>query len=125
LLAPNNSDFSLFTSQLSFRKVVWQCTSIHESVKRATRDYYEEQRRYNYITPNKFILLIQTFRAVVSRKRELYRSKLQRLSSGLQSIDSANLQVSNMLLHLEELRPELENSQQETEKLLTKLTADK
>ena len=50
--------------------VVKSCVHVHQSVEAATLRYYEELRRYNYVTPTSYLELLTTFIRLVKEKRE-------------------------------------------------------
>jgi dynein heavy chain len=73
--------------------VVESCVFIHQSVERRSKRYYEELRRYNYVTPTSYLELLGTFIRLLGEKRAEINEGRRRLEVGLQKLLSTAAQV--------------------------------
>lgn len=67
-------------------------------VPQASTDYYETQRRYNYVTPKSYLELIGFYKFLLDQKRTEVQRQIDRLDVGLSTLrktaaDVAELQV--------------------------------
>ena len=60
-------DASLETPEL-MKGVVDTCVYIHQSVERKSKQFFDELRRFNYVTPTSYLELLQTFMRLVKEK---------------------------------------------------------
>ena len=81
-------------------------------------------RRHNYVTPTSYLELIQTFKSLLSVKREETLSLKNRYIIGLEKLEFAASQVSVMKDELIALQPKLVETSAETEKLMVKIAQD-
>ncbi|KAL4427402.1 hypothetical protein ABPG74_009674 [Tetrahymena malaccensis] len=98
---------------------------IHKSVEKTSNKFYEQLRRYNYVTPTSYLELLSTFRNVLSFKKKEVQKSIQRLKSGLDKLEEANKSVEEMRIVLKDMQPQLEKASAETEKMMEKLSVDK
>lgn len=92
-----NEPFSLIiTSRLPY---AWsRCLSCIVRRPQASTDYYETQRRYNYVTPKSYLELIGFYKFLLDQKRTEVQRQIDRLDVGLSTLrktaaDVAELQV--------------------------------
>ncbi len=90
----------------------------------STFRYFEILRRHNYVTPTSYLELIQTFKVLLSSKRNEVMQLKQRYLTGLEKLDFAASQVSVMQQELKDLQPELVKTSAETVKLMSKIEQD-
>ena len=81
-------------------------------------------RRHNYVTPTSYLELIQTFKSLLSAKRDEILSLKNRYVIGLEKLEFAASQVSVMKDELIALQPKLVETSAETEKLMVKIAQD-
>lgn len=86
--------------------------------------FFETLRRHNYVTPTSYLELIQTYKALMRKKRNEVMGLKQRYEKGLEKLDFAASQVSVMQQELKDLQPELVKTSAETEKLMAKIEQD-
>lgn len=70
----------------------------HAPARKASTDYYETQRRYNYVTPKSYLELIGFYKFLLDQKRTEVQRQIDRLDVGLSTLrktaaDVAELQV--------------------------------
>lgn len=66
--------------------------------EKASTEYYETQRRYNYVTPKSYLELIGFYKFLLDQKRTEVQRQIDRLDVGLSTLrktaaDVAELQV--------------------------------
>lgn len=93
--------------------VVQCCMCIHQSVDMISQRYYDELRRYNYVTPTSYLELLSTFTKLLSEKRMEISTTKSRLEIGLDRLLSTAQEVEIMQGELENLQPVLVKTAQE------------
>lgn len=78
-------------------KCVIVCKNFHETVQRASEDYYKTQRRTNYVTPTSFLELIKSLYKLYGQKVDQITSQQNRYEVGLEKLDFAAGQVCKIL----------------------------
>ena len=73
-------------------------SSTFDRVQKASTEYYETQRRYNYVTPKSYLELIGFYKFLLDQKRTEVQRQIDRLDVGLSTLrktaaDVAELQV--------------------------------
>ena len=101
------------------------CRTIHQSVENASKDFYEELRRYNYVTPTSYLELLGSYVTLLNFKREQVDTKRQRLQIGLDKLSTTKAQVSVMQQELVELQPLLVTKGKEVDEMMVVITKDK
>ncbi|GAX80571.1 hypothetical protein CEUSTIGMA_g8008.t1 [Chlamydomonas eustigma] len=105
--------------------VVSCCVYIHQSVERKSKKYYDELRRYNYVTPTSYLELLTTFIKLLGEKRSEINETRRRLEVGLQKLLSTAQQVEVMQKELTDLQPVLARTATEVEQMMVVITNDK
>ena len=95
-------DASLETPEL-LKGVVDTCVFIHQSVERKSTKFFDELRRFNYVTPTSYLELLQTFIRLVKEKREEINLSKSRLQNGLDKLSDTEGKIDVMKLELVEL----------------------
>ncbi|XP_071616680.1 dynein axonemal heavy chain 3 [Heliangelus exortis] len=103
------------------KEVVSMCKYFHESVRELSIDYYTILRRHNYVTPTSYLELILTFKTLLNRKRQEVDMMRTRYLTGLQKLEFASSQVSEMQKELTDLQPELIQTSAETDKMMVQI----
>ena len=99
--------------------------SIHNSVSAASDRYFAELRRKNYTTPTSYLDLIKTYIEMLKFQRGIVPIKIQRYQGGLKRLSETNVMVDEMKAMLITLRPRIDQSTEETEKLMIVLDEQK
>ncbi|GBF98747.1 dynein heavy chain axonemal [Raphidocelis subcapitata] len=105
--------------------VVSCCVAMHRSVEARSRRYYEELRRYNYVTPTSYLELLTTFLRLLGEKRTETTAQKRRLEAGLEKLTSTALQVESMQKELQELQPVLATTAEQVEAMMAQIASDK
>uniref|UniRef100_A0A8B9C0Z5 Dynein axonemal heavy chain 3 n=1 Tax=Anser brachyrhynchus TaxID=132585 RepID=A0A8B9C0Z5_9AVES len=103
------------------KEVVSMCKYFQESVRVLSINYYSTLRRHNYVTPTSYLELILTFKTLLNSKRREVDMMRNRYLMGLQKLDFASSQVSEMQKELTALQPELIQTSAETEKMMIQI----
>jgi len=105
--------------------VVKLCRDIHQGVEKASLQYADELRRYNYVTPTSYLELLSTFRKVLGEKKDELETGKRRLTVGLDKLESTEKAVEVMQVELTDLKPILVKTSQEVDELMAKIEVDK
>ena len=99
--------------------------AIHQSVERASTAFYEELRRYNYVTPTSYLELLTTFMNLLGAKRSEIMEGKRRLEIGLEKLGGAEVIVKDLQQQIIEKQPVLEQTSKEVDELLVVIDHDK
>ncbi len=105
--------------------VVSSCVAVHQTVEARSKKFYDELRRFNYVTPTSYLELLSTFNRLLGEKRTAIGEKRRRLEGGLQKLASTAAQVELMQKELTELQPVLAATAREVEDMMVVITNDK
>jgi dynein heavy chain len=94
---------------------------MQQRVRNLTKRYYDELRKYYYVTPTSYLELIKTFKSLLEKKRDEIGTIINKFKRGLDQLRNAQAEVSRLEAELTELGPKLEQSQKETNLLLVDL----
>lgn len=62
--------------------IVQMCGEIHQSVEVSSKQYLDEQRRYNYVTPTSYLEVLSTFKTLLTQERDRVSTAKRRLVIG-------------------------------------------
>ena len=79
------------------------------------------QRRYYYITPTSYLILLDTFKSLIQQKWDETLQMVGRYGEGLSKLEKTEDEVANMQVKLEDLQPLLVQKNQQMEVLLENL----
>ncbi|KAI5723048.1 hypothetical protein M8J76_000435 [Diaphorina citri] len=100
------------------------CKSFHKTVEESADEFYERLKRKYYVTPIAYMELLKTFKQLYGNKMDEIRLLKERYNVGLTKLEFAAGQVSEMSEELTALKPQLEVTSVETEKLMVKIEQD-
>jgi len=101
--------------------IVSICVDMQQRVRNLTKRYYDELRKYYYVTPTSYLQLIKTFKLLLEKKRDEIGTIINKFKRGLEQLKNAQSEVARLEIELTELGPKLEQSQKETNLLLIDL----
>ncbi|KAI9189908.1 hypothetical protein H9P43_001341 [Blastocladiella emersonii ATCC 22665] len=104
--------------------VVDMCKTFHQDTIALSTRFFNEVRRFNYVTPTSYLELIQTFKVLLAAKRREIQLLRNRYETGLDQLASAAGQVATMQVELNDLKPKLIVTQKETDDLLLIIQRD-
>lgn len=98
--------------------IVQICVDMQERVTMLSKRYYDELRRYYYVTPTSYLELINTFKTLLGKKRDEIDFVIQKFTKGLEQLANAQKQVNLLQVELTDLEPKLEVAQKETQTMM-------
>lgn len=101
--------------------IVSICVDMQQRVRNLTKKYYDELRKYYYVTPTSYLELIKTFKSLLDKKRDEVGTIINKFRRGLDQLQNAQVEVAKLQEELKLLGPQLEQSQKETNELLVDL----
>lgn len=105
--------------------IVSICVDMQERVSQLTERYYQELKRYYYVTPTSYLVLIKTFENLLGTKRKQVNSVIGKYEKGLQQLASASEQVEILKVHLSDLMPKVAAKQKETAAMMINIEKSK
>eukprot|EP00497_Spongosphaera_streptacantha_P005577 TRINITY_DN685_c0_g2_i3.p1 TRINITY_DN685_c0_g2~~TRINITY_DN685_c0_g2_i3.p1 ORF type:complete len:523 (+),score=141.48 TRINITY_DN685_c0_g2_i3:41-1570(+) len=100
------------------------CVTIQLSVATATKTFYEEMRRHNYVTPTSYLELISLYIHMLQENRQVLSDKILKYTKGLEKLAEANKMVEELQEELTKLQPVLEKSSKDVAEMLVVLEKD-
>ncbi|VVC44482.1 Dynein heavy chain, domain-2,Dynein heavy chain domain,Dynein heavy chain, P-loop containing D4 domain,P- [Cinara cedri] len=100
------------------------CKQFHFDAKKLSLEFYSTTRRHTYITSASYLDLIQAYTKCTNRKQKDIMEAKMRYIGGLQELDYATLQVSQMKEDLFKLQPQLQQAQKDTEEMMTMISRE-
>lgn len=101
-----------------FDKIAKLCMGFHSSVDIISKIYFEEQGKYNYVTPISYIQLLQRFKSLYLKNLEDKNNKKMAYLNGVEKLDQCSAMVVSMSQELENLKPILIRKTKETEEIM-------
>ncbi|XP_058475903.1 dynein axonemal heavy chain 3-like [Solea solea] len=105
-------------------EVVEMCKNFQTSVVDLSQAFFSSLRRHNYVTPTSYLELILTFKTLLGDKRDEVDTARNRYIVGLEKLDFAASQVSEMQQELTDLQPELIKTSAETDQMMIKIEGE-
>ncbi|XP_033628553.1 dynein heavy chain 7, axonemal-like isoform X2 [Asterias rubens] len=100
------------------------CKRFHTTTRMLSERFLSELERHNYVTPTSYLELINTFKSLLGKNRNIvYRNK-KRYEVGLEKLQNAASQVSTMQKELEELQPQLVVASKEVDDIMIIIERD-
>ena len=100
------------------------CVNMQEKVDTMSKLFLKEMGRYYYVTPTSYLMLISTFKNLLSKQRSEVAEKKSRYENGLTKILETQAQVDVMQKELTDLQPKLKEATIATDALLEKIGID-
>ena len=93
--------------------IVAICVDMQERVLQLTQRYLFELRRYYYVTPTSYLILIKTFTTLLEEKRMSNGNDIAKYERGLKQMAKAGDQAEDIKQKLIELIPQLKKQAEE------------
>jgi len=106
-------------------RLVEMFKTVHKSVEKISIKFVQELRRYNYVTPTSYLEQLNLFKSILSVKRIDLKGQIDRLKNGLEKLKEANEAVQVLEVALKEMKPQIEQAEIDTTKMMEKLAVDK
>jgi dynein heavy chain, axonemal len=98
---------------------------MQERVSQLSARYYQELKRYYYVTPTSYLVLIKTFQNLLAQKRKSVNSVIFKYEKGLSQLAMAEQQVSILQVELQDLIPKVVQKQKETAVMMVNIDKSK
>ena len=110
--------------------IVAICVDMQERVHQLSLKYRQEMRKYYYVTPTSYLILIKTFSTFIEEKRDKNNKEIYKFDRGLVQLGKAAGAVADLQAKLEDLIPLVKRQAEEAavkqkEIEVTKITVDK
>ena len=83
------------------------CVDMQTRVSQLTTKYYQELKRYYYVTPTSYLVLIKTFQSLLATKRKSINTVISKYEKGLSQLAHASKQVAILQVELQDLIPKV------------------
>lgn len=87
--------------------IVTICVDMQERAMQMADRYRLELRRYYYITPTSYLILIKTFTELLKKRRTNVLGEIAKFERGLKQLANAEVQVDGLKKQLEDLIPKV------------------
>lgn len=94
------------------------------SYRRLSLEFYSATRRRTYVTSASYLDLIKSYTDCTNRKQKEIMEAKMRYVGGLQELEYATLQVSQMKEDLFKLQPQLQQAQKDTEEMMVMISRE-
>lgn len=87
--------------------------------------YLQEMRRYYYVTPTSYLILIKTFRDLLDKKRKTIDKTINKFDKGLDQLAKASQDVEALKEKLNNLIPQLKQKSEEAKVMMEQMEKQK
>jgi len=101
------------------------CNNMHETVNKATKQFYEEMKRHYYVTPKSYLEFLKLYIRMHGLQTDKIKADSDRISNGLHILYETFGTVGDMKTKLKAMAPELLKKNIATLKLVDNLTKEK
>ncbi|XP_076646459.1 dynein axonemal heavy chain 1 [Halictus rubicundus] len=106
------------------RSIVRLCQYMHSSVIAASDIFLKELNRHNYVTPTSYLELLSGYGDLLNKKKKELAAAANRLTTGLDKLASAEVEVKDMQEQLAKMKPQLEKAAEATARMIQRITVD-
>ncbi|KAG8227082.1 hypothetical protein J437_LFUL007419 [Ladona fulva] len=100
---------------------ITMCQAFHISTQQLALEFYSKLRRKSYVTPTSYLELISTFKELLAKKRGEIMLAKNRYEVGIEKLENASSQVSDMERELKDLQPQLIEASSQVEEMMNKV----
>ncbi|XP_025190774.1 dynein heavy chain 7, axonemal [Melanaphis sacchari] len=100
------------------------CQRFHVDARRLSLEFYLATRRRTYVTSASYLDLIKSYTDCTNRKQKEIMEAKMRYVGGLQELEYATVQVSQMKEDLFKLQPQLQQAQKDTEEMMVMISRE-
>lgn len=94
------------------------CIAMQEDMSKKVQEFAKQERRHVYVTPTSYLELIESFRKLLTEKRNEVLQARRRYTVGLDRLKDTEASVEVMQQQLENLKPTLAQNTKETEEMM-------
>ena len=84
--------------------------TMHQSVEVVSKQYLQELRRSNYVTPTSYLELLNLYKSILTEQRNYVQQQKTRLEKGLKVLAEAQTEVAKLQTELDSKQPILEKT---------------
>lgn len=99
--------------------------NMHETVSHMTKTFFEQMRRYYYITPKSYLEFLKLYIKIHELQTNKIKNASDRISNGLRKLYETFDTIGGMKMKLKAMAPALLQKNEATLKLMENLTKDK
>jgi dynein heavy chain len=97
------------------------CVHFHKTMQDLTKQYYEEMKRYNYVTPTNYLQLLSNIKQILAHKEKTTVRLKKKYEDGVKRLDTTQEIVATLRTELMQLKPVLEEKTKDTEDIMRQL----
>jgi dynein heavy chain len=101
--------------------IAYHIAEVHASVGEASRNYFKQEKRYNYVTPKSFLELISFYKSLLQKRKDEMYAGINRLDTGLDTLNRTNKDVAELQVFLIEKKKEVDIKKIATDALLVEM----
>lgn len=101
------------------------CNTMHEIVSQSTKQFYDQMRRYYYVTPKSYLEFLKLYIKMHELQINKIKNDSDRISNGLQKLYETYAMVGEMKLKLKAMAPALIEKNETIYKLMESLKKEK
>jgi len=105
--------------------IVKICVDMQERVAQLTKKYYQQLKRYFYVTPTSYLELIKTFKSLLGSKRKHVNDIINKYTKGQDQLDKAAKDIEILKAELDELIPKVKEKQKQTAAMMVDIEKQK
>jgi dynein heavy chain len=105
--------------------IVSICVDMQLRTTDLAKKYLANEKRYYYVTPTSYLVLIQAFKSLLDTKRRAIDDLINKYDTGIKQLANAKAEVDILKEKLEKLMPELTKAKQETSELIVEVDKQK
>lgn len=98
---------------------------IHQTVEEKSKEFLNNLRRHNYVTPTSYLELLTVYKSVFLSKQDEIKFFKNRLAGGLKVLADASVEIDKLKDTLDKKQPVLEKTKAEVAETKEALAADK
>ena len=115
------SEFKIDTTDKIKRQLEVHMGKVHKMVDNICAEYFQQMRRYVYVTPKSYLSFIQAYNELYNTKYKAIDKEEQNINRGLFKLQEATQDVEAMKVVLKEENLKLDAATEATNKLLKEL----
>ena len=87
--------------------------TIHQSVEKKSKVFYDQLRRRNYLTPTSYLAVLNLYKFVLTEQRQVLNNEITKKDNGVKRLEEANKAVMKLQENLIVKQPQLEKTQKD------------
>lgn len=115
------NDFEIDTPAETKEQLTIHMGKVHKMVDDVCAVYFQQMRRYVYVTPKSYLSFIQAYHELYVTKYKAIDKEEQNINKGLEKLDEATTDVEAMKIVLKKENADLDAATEATNKLLKEL----